>query len=58
MGFEHTACGHEVIAGPAQCAGLIWRKPGMARSIAVLVDPEHLPVLRPSQPVKTSEPRI
>jgi hypothetical protein len=22
MGFEHTACGHEVIAGPAQCAGI------------------------------------
>ena len=29
-------------------AGLIRRKPGIARSIKVLVDPECLPVLRPS----------
>ncbi len=29
-------------------AGLIRRKPGIARSIEVLVDPECLPVLRPS----------
>ena len=27
-------------------AGLIRRKPGLARSIEVLVEPEHLPVLR------------
>jgi Mn-dependent DtxR family transcriptional regulator len=29
-------------------AGLIRRKPGIARSIEVLVDPDCLPVLRPS----------
>jgi DNA-binding MarR family transcriptional regulator len=39
-------------------AGLIQHQPGVARSIAVLVPPEHLPVLRPSQPVKTSGSRI
>ena len=27
-------------------AGLIKRRPGVARSIEMLVDPEHLPVLR------------
>jgi DNA-binding MarR family transcriptional regulator len=27
-------------------AGLIRRKPGVARSIELLVDPEHLPILR------------
>ena len=37
-------------------AGLIRRQPGLARSIEVLVQPEPLPVLRPSQPVKTSAP--
>lgn len=31
-------------------AGLIRRQPGLARSIEVLVQPEHLPVLRPSHP--------
>ena len=35
-------------------AGLIQRKPGLARSIEVLVEPEHLPVLRSRQPVKSS----
>ena len=35
-------------------AGLIRRRPGLARSIEVLVGPERLPVLRPSQPVKSS----
>ena len=35
-------------------AGLIRRQPGLARSIEVLVQPERLPVLRPSQPVKSS----
>ena len=35
-------------------AGLIRRKPGLARSIEVLVEPERLPVLRSRQPVKTS----
>jgi len=34
--------------------GLIRRQPGQARSIQVLVDPEHLPVLRPAQQVKSS----
>ena len=38
--------------------GLIRRQPGMARSIEVLVAPEHRPVLRHSQPVKSSESRI
>ena len=35
-------------------AGLIRRKPGLARSIEVLAEPEHLPVLRSRQPVKSS----
>src|SRR3954454_2132861 len=35
-------------------AGLIRRKPGLARSIEVLVEPERLPVLRSRQPVKSS----
>jgi hypothetical protein len=29
-----------------QRAGLIRRQPGVARSIELLVDPEHLPILR------------
>jgi SOS-response transcriptional repressor LexA len=35
-------------------AGLIRRKPGLARSIKVLVEAERLPVLRSRQPVKSS----
>src|SRR3954462_8129677 len=35
-------------------AGLIRRKPGLARSIEVLVEAERLPVLRSRQPVKSS----
>ena len=38
-------------------AGLVRRQPGLARSIEVLVQPERLPGLRPSQPVKSSVPR-
>ena len=38
--------------------GLIRRQSGVARSIEVLVAPEHLPILRHSQPVKSSGPRI
>jgi Mn-dependent DtxR family transcriptional regulator len=38
-------------------AGLIRRQPGLARSIEVLVQPERLPVLHPSQPVKSSVPK-
>jgi DNA-binding MarR family transcriptional regulator len=40
-------------------AGFIRRRPGVARSIKVLVDPETLPPLRPShdQPVKSSVQR-
>lgn len=34
--------------------GLIRQKPGQARSIQVLVHPEHLPVLQPAQQVKSS----
>jgi len=37
-------------------AGLIRRKPGVARSIQLLVEPEALPVLQ-NQTVKTSVPR-
>jgi hypothetical protein len=33
---------------------LIRRQPGQARSIQVLVNPEHLPVLQPAQQVKSS----
>jgi DNA-binding MarR family transcriptional regulator len=39
-------------------AGLIRRQPGVARSIAVLVPAEHLPLLRHPQPVNSSVPRI
>jgi SOS-response transcriptional repressor LexA len=39
-------------------AGLIRRQPGVARSIEVLVAPEHLPLLRHPQPVKSSGSRI
>jgi len=40
-------------------SGLIARKPGRARSIVVLVDPQALPMLQPSQiqPVKTAVTR-
>ena len=40
-------------------AGLIARQPGMARSIKLLVEPEHLPILRPvdQQTVKSSVQR-
>ena len=40
-------------------AGLIRRRPGVARSIELLVEPEHLPPLRPSaeQIVKSSVQR-
>jgi DNA-binding MarR family transcriptional regulator len=38
--------------------GLIRRQPGIARSIEVLVAPEHLPLLRHPQPVKSSGSRI
>ena len=38
-------------------AGLIRRQPGLARSIEVLVDPERLPVLSRTQPVKSSAQR-
>ena len=38
-------------------AGFIRRQPGKARSIELLIPPEHLPVLRPIQPVKSSVQR-
>ncbi len=38
-------------------AGLIRRQPGLAQSIEVLVDPERLPVLSRTQPVKSSVQR-
>jgi Mn-dependent DtxR family transcriptional regulator len=38
-------------------AGLIRRQPGLARSIEVLVDPERLPALSRTQPVKSSVQR-
>lgn len=38
-------------------AGFIRRQPGTARSIELLIPPEHLPVLRPTQPVKSSVQR-
>src|SRR4051794_33230885 len=37
--------------------GLIRRQPGVARSIAVLLAPEDLPILCHPQPVKSSVPR-
>ena len=36
---------------------LIRRQPGVARSIEVLLAPEHLPVLRHPEPVESSVPR-
>jgi DNA-binding MarR family transcriptional regulator len=33
--------------------GFIRRRPGVARSIELLIPPELLPVLRPAQPVKS-----
>jgi Mn-dependent DtxR family transcriptional regulator len=38
-------------------AGLIRRQPRQARSIELLVDPDCLPRLRPTQPVKSSVPK-
>jgi DNA-binding MarR family transcriptional regulator len=38
-------------------AGFIRRRPGTARSIELLIPPEHLPVLRVTQPVKSSVQR-
>jgi DNA-binding MarR family transcriptional regulator len=38
-------------------AGFIHRRPGTARSIELLIPPEHLPVLRATQPVKSSVQR-
>jgi SOS-response transcriptional repressor LexA len=38
-------------------AGLIRRQPGQPRSIEVLVAPDRLPVLRSTQPVKSSVQR-
>jgi len=42
-----------------ECIGLIRRRPGVARSIELLVEPEQLPPLRPSadQIVKSSVQR-
>lgn len=42
-----------------QRLGLIRRQPGVARSIQLLVTPEHLPILRPAdnQTVKSTVPR-
>ena len=41
-----------------ELAGFIRRQPGVARSIEVLIPPEHIPVLQTHiQPVKTSVPR-
>ena len=39
--------------------GLISRRPGVARSVALLVDPAHLPALQPApdQPVKITVQR-
>jgi hypothetical protein len=49
---------HQMVLTLAR-AGLIRRRPGVARSIEVLVDPEALPVLRlgHDQPVKSSVQR-
>jgi DNA-binding MarR family transcriptional regulator len=38
-------------------AGLIRRQPGFARSIELLVEPESLPRLQPSEPIKSSVQR-
>ncbi|WP_192244558.1 LexA family protein [Mesorhizobium silamurunense] len=38
-------------------AGLIRRQPGFARSIELLVEPESLPRLQPSEPIKFSVQR-
>jgi SOS-response transcriptional repressor LexA len=45
------------LGGTLERAGLFRRQPGVARSIAVLVDPERLPRLRPPQTGIISAPR-
>ena len=50
-------CVHQMVL-TLERRGLIRRQPRVARSIEVLVAPEHLPVLRHSQPVKSSGSRI
>jgi len=47
---------HQMVLTLAR-AGLIRRQPGVARSIAVLLDPERLPRLRPPQTGIISAPR-
>jgi hypothetical protein len=48
---------HQIVV-TLERARMIRRQPGVARSIQVLVAREDLPVLLPSQPVKSSVPRI
>ena len=50
-------CVHQMVLA-LERMGLIRRQPGIAPSIEVLVAPEHLPVLRHPQPVKSSGSRI
>lgn len=38
-------------------AGLIRRQPGLARSIELLVHPDSIPKLKPTEPVKSSAQR-
>jgi len=53
----HAAGGIFTILGELDRAGLITRRPGVARTIELLIDPGSLPVLRLNQPVKTSVQR-
>lgn len=55
--FEVTAPSVHQMVITLERSGLIRRTPGAARSIQLLVPPETLPILRASQPVKSSVQR-
>jgi len=47
---------HQMVLTPKR-AGLIGKQPGLARSIELIVEPESIPRLQPSEPVKSSVQR-
>ena len=55
--FEVTAPSVHQMVLALERAGLIRRQPGLARSIELLVEPESLPRLQPSEPIKSSVQR-
>lgn len=52
--FGVTAPSVHQMVNTLERARLIRRQPGLARSIELLVEPDSLPRLQPSQPVKSS----